>query len=130
MPSSTRRWAGRTRSRRGLDRGLYDCDIAAIFTSGCGAACANDADGDGAFDQCDNCPTTPNSGQEDVDGDGVGDACECPPDFNGDGFVNGQDFDEFVVGFEAGDPATDFDRDGFVTGLDFDQFVIEFEAGC
>ena len=37
-----------------------------------------DADGDGVADGADNCPTTPNPGQEDSDGDGIGDACDAP----------------------------------------------------
>jgi hypothetical protein len=44
-----------------------------------------DADGDGDGDACDNCPMTANAGQEDVDGDGVGDACDnCPMTRNAD----------------------------------------------
>jgi len=43
----------------------------------------SDADGDGVADPCDNCPYTPNPGQEDSDGDGVGDACDnCPDVYN------------------------------------------------
>ncbi len=43
-----------------------------------GGGCV-DTDGDGVCDFEDNCPASPNPGQEDTDGDGVGDVCdECP----------------------------------------------------
>ncbi len=54
----------------------------------------------------------------------------CPPDFDGDGFLTGDDFDAFVVAFESGSISSDFDGDGFVTGEDFDAYVVSFEAGC
>ncbi len=54
----------------------------------------------------------------------------CPADFNGDGFVTGEDYDAFVAGFEAGDSAADFDANGFVNGDDFDGFIAAFVAGC
>jgi subtilisin-like proprotein convertase family protein len=38
-----------------------------------------DLDGDGTGDFCDNCPATPNPGQEDGDGDGAGNVCDCAP---------------------------------------------------
>ena len=55
---------------------------------------------------------------------------DCPPDFDGDGFVTGADFDAFVAAFESGAGTADFDGDGFITGVDFDAFVFAFEAGC
>ncbi len=54
----------------------------------------------------------------------------CFSDFNGDEFVNGDDFDEFVALFELGDASADVNRDGFVNGDDFDEFVAAFVAGC
>lgn len=54
----------------------------------------------------------------------------CPSDFDQNHFVNGDDFDQFVVAFEAGDIGADFDMNGFVNGDDFDQFIVAFVNGC
>ena len=54
----------------------------------------------------------------------------CPPDFNGDGFLDFFDYDEYVAAFEQGDPMTDFNGDGFLDFFDYDAFVTAFEAGC
>jgi hypothetical protein len=54
----------------------------------------------------------------------------CIADFNGDGFIDFTDFDDFVFAFESGDPAGDFNGDGFLDFTDFDEFVAAFEAGC
>ncbi len=54
----------------------------------------------------------------------------CPSDFNMDGFVTGDDFDEFVNEFQAGNASADFNNDTFVTGDDFDAYVDAFVAGC
>jgi hypothetical protein len=54
-----------------------------------------DADGDGIFDDCDNCEL-PNPGQDDCDGNGVGDVCEIAggaPDCNANGIVDDCDPD-------------------------------------
>ena len=51
-------------------------------------------------------------------------------DFNEDGFITFEDFDEFVSSFEAGEGRSDFNADGFLTFEDFDAFVSKFEGGC
>jgi hypothetical protein len=53
-----------------------------------------------------------------------------PADFNGDGFLTFEDFDDYVAAFEAGDAGADFNQDGFLTFEDFDSYVLTFESGC
>lgn len=54
----------------------------------------------------------------------------CPADFNHDGFVNGNDYDDFAVLFDEADPMADFNHDGFVNGNDYDEFADHFDLGC
>ncbi len=54
----------------------------------------------------------------------------CGADFDGSGFVDTDDYDAFVLAFEAGTENADFDGSGFVDTDDFDAFVMAFEAGC
>ena len=41
-----------------------------------------------------------------------------------------EDFDAFVLAFEAGDARSDFNGDNFLDFSDFDDFVHAFEADC
>jgi hypothetical protein len=51
----------------------------------------DDSDGDGKGDACDNCPDHSNPGQDDSNGDGKGDACEPCPDEDCDGVCDCDD---------------------------------------
>jgi hypothetical protein len=55
---------------------------------------------------------------------------DCPPDFNGDGVVNSQDFVAFLNAFVAGDLSADFNGDGVINSQDFVAFLNAFVAGC
>ena len=58
----------------------------------------------------------------------------CLVDFNGDGFIDFFDYDDYVNCFESGicPPGRDADinGDGFVDFFDYDAFVALFETGC
>jgi len=50
---------------------------------------ADDRDGDGVIDSCDNCPNDCNSMQSDHDGDGYGDKCDDPCPYSDDNDADG-----------------------------------------
>jgi hypothetical protein len=54
----------------------------------------------------------------------------CPPDYNGDGVVNSQDFVAFLNDFVAGNPDADYNDDGVINSQDFVAFLNDFVAGC
>ncbi|MCC5786974.1 MAG: hypothetical protein JJU33_09770 [Phycisphaerales bacterium] len=54
----------------------------------------------------------------------------CPPDINGDGVVDADDFFEFLSLFAAGDLRADFNNDGVIDADDFFAFLAAFAAGC
>ena len=58
----------------------------------------------------------------------------CPADFNGDGFLDFFDYDDYVACFETGacppGRTADVNGDNFVDFFDYDGFVDAFQAGC
>jgi hypothetical protein len=64
----------------------------------------------------------------------IGFASACPADFNGDGFLDFFDYDDFVGCYETGvcppGKTADFNGDEFVDFFDYDEFVGAFETGC
>lgn len=53
----------------------------------------SDADHDGLYDDCDNCPNVANPDQADCDGNGIGDRCENVPDCNLNGVPDNCDIE-------------------------------------
>ncbi|MGE3108850.1 MAG: GC-type dockerin domain-anchored protein [Phycisphaerales bacterium] len=54
----------------------------------------------------------------------------CSADFNADGFVNSQDFFDFLAAFFAAAPSADFNHDTFINSQDFFDFLAAFFSGC
>ncbi|XP_043262172.1 cartilage oligomeric matrix protein [Colletes gigas] len=98
-----------------IDVNQYACRCR-VGWAGNGLLCGLDKDSDGIPDRnlrchdrhcrVDNCPLTPNSGQEDADQDGQGDACD--PDADNDGVLNSSDNCPLV----SNPNQEDRDRDG------------------
>ena len=81
--------------------------------------------------------STPSSGTvfwDDIEYTIVPATPSCPPDFNGDGFLDFFDYDDYVNCFETGTcppgKSADFNGDDFVDFFDYDDFVEAFENGC
>jgi len=52
------------------------------------------------------------------------------PDFNGEGFIDFTDFDDFTDAYADGLPSADFNRDGFLDFTDVDDFISATTTGC
>lgn len=62
------------------DPSALPAETCSFCPADCGPCPPTDSDGDGIYDDDDNCPTTSNPSQADCDGDGIGDVCDS---FNG-----------------------------------------------
>lgn len=96
--------------------GFYVDDVS-VRAAGAQCVTAVDTDGDGVFDNQDNCTQVSNASQLDVDGDGFGNACDT--DFNNDNVTNFLDLSLFANDFQStGVLVTDVNGDGVVNFID------------
>jgi hypothetical protein len=82
-------------------------------------AASSDCNANGVLDSCEIAA----GNQADADGNGIPDECvkplvPCPPDFDGDSFVNGSDLGALLASWGTTNPYYDLDRDGAVGGGD------------
>ena len=86
-----------------------------------------DTDGDGLFDEEDNCPSTANADQQDSDTDGIGDVCDS--DMDNDGITNA--LDNCPVISNVGQEDTDGDLVGDACDADDDgDSVLDVDDNC
>lgn len=77
-----------------------------------------DSDGDGVYDNFDNCPYHANITQYDYDSDGLGDICD--PDDDQDGMNDEWEEKNGFDPYDANDASLDSDGDGFTTKQEYD----------
>jgi hypothetical protein len=137
-PSAASIWSGNSASYawNNTDPATLDSqDPRALGGLVLNASIVYDRDGDGDYD---NAVSNPGSLDEQYSallyvGYLPDDEPDCPADFNGDGFLDFFDYDDYVACFEGfGAPGcdADFNGDGFVDFFDYDDFVLAFETGC
>jgi hypothetical protein len=119
----------------------YNDNVVGLTCVECHQQCdqPGDSDEDGIPDGQDNCPATPNPGQEDTSppqGNNIGDACDCESDFDCDGDVDADDVAAFLTDFgrfQFNNPCAndnpcngDFECDGDVDAVDVEKYLEDF----
>lgn len=90
--------------------GANECTLSlGVFLPCCDNNCGEeDSDGDGIFDDCDNCPETANLDQADDDNDGVGNQCDCEMN----SLISATDFPDCIIPNESFDVNVTFQYNG------------------